>query len=1260
MSKQILAAFMVSLFVLSAALVAAPTWAHTTLGVQTNGNDPNNMFRAHDVDTNLRHVFGPTGYVFPGSGKDWITGMVPEPTTEFPGYQSPWSNYPLGAPNTNWWQLRGTSYAPFGAVLTSTDDYDNVGDLIFAVNFTDLDYQGAPFYYYDNIKIYIPPEFQPVAVDWADDGDDSNIISTLTNDWDDIGVSMADVKDPFAPGWWKISVDGDINFTADYEYGEWYYIRVNGLAAPKIAGKYFFKVFMNTTYPRYLSDSVESNPPGLGDDLVDTEFIERWIWSTMPVENWPVLLVKGEIDPGIAYGTVRFGGYDADLYGLPIPLAGVVRFVGEAIDPYTSEPTGRMVEARGYFNGTAQGHFEVEGIAPGIYSVYASVAGYPESLVAENQMILPGKSLHLDIYLNPGAVIHGEVFAKHKWGATTWDQTAASWWWAWYDEVWMENWGMGQENWVPDELGDTQPLPVTVEIYDSNEWPEPAPGYVWGEVGGTVPDNYLEFEQGTLEWTDEGYQRNGHLKSFSPTNLTDSPFTSYNWGPDGTGNPQPNPIPVAFPWDTIYMPDPINHPASDVRHNGVGPTQVWWAAPAANNFAFQFGSKDLANNVIYGAPTDYDGHVPQVFATWINGLEAGTYYARVWIAGFVQTDAQGNYMDYMFTVGEQEWAANIDLWIDVQLNGYIMKEVHFHDLPGTIDEAPITGPDDYRWLVAEVRDASGNLVAFNFVPVRREWSSVQIPLWGFGWSGYEHSMLPNPWTDTPADETMWSYFLYKYRHIRDYGMMPGTYTVYVYMRGYVQQEFEMASITLSGDETYISNHMYRGAGINVTAYSMDSELPPVFKDWSNPGEDIDITVLRVEDDADMGDIKYWDCEGSWETPTQEEGVHTVPYAGWTGCSYLKFNGSTSMEADGPDANKNAANTGWDQYQDEVYNEVGDGFVGDASYYRDDDFYTVIALETGEYYFDVGSSDYVYKHSGPDDKFVVYAAKGQQADGPLKLVIGAWINGTIIFKKENIFDHARWNITVVVRIFDDSGEEVASADGDIEYCTEAMTFSVSGLDAYPNYDGDWTIETETWIDYWGSYHDFELDAWFGWGEYRYGIPDALLSGYGYRVIAGEVRGDYDYNHLGPYSQNMEIVVPNIQLGGEASPVFELDLMGYVTGQVAGYSWSTDMRTISWASIMVSGAGGDFIGYTFDGEYEMFVPPGDDYLLTVEEWPGDVGHKSVSVSMSVPDGGAATQNFLNLEQSEVSIPEFPVALLPTLAALGSSIYLLRRRR
>jgi hypothetical protein len=569
-----------------------------------------------------------------------------------------------------------------------------------------------------------------------------------------------------------------------------------------------------------------------------------------------------------------------------------------------------------------------------------------------------------------------------------------------------------------------------------------------------------------------------------------------------------------------------------------------------------------------------------------------------------------------------------------------------------------------------------------------------IPLWGFGWSGYEHAGIYNgPGINQqggvfqyPGGD-MWSYFLYKYRHIRDYGMMPGTYTVYVYMRGYVQQEFEMASITLSGDETYISNHMYRGAGINVTVYSMDSQVPPVFRDWingvldiNNPtdrnrgwchddDEDIEVTVIRGEDDADMGLIHAFgliDGELGWGVPTQLQNVETVPNAAWTKWvnvrSYLKFNGSIYMELDGPDDGKDASTPDW---TDERYNtpehQEEYGFVYDASYYRDDDFQTVVALETGEYYFSVSTAGYVYKHGGPDDKFVVFAQKGQQADGPLKLVIGARISPTILFKKEGIFDHARWNITVRMHLLDETGTEVDCLTENVPYCTESITWidGFSGLDAYPNYEGDWTLHTVTYINYWGSEWEFGEDAWFGWGTYRYGIPDALLAGYDYGVVGGEVWGDLDFNHLGPYEQKLEITVPNVQLGGEASPVFELDLMGYVTGQIAGYTWSGDVRTISWANVMLSGAAGDFESYSFDGEYEMFAPAGDDYLLTIEEWPG-AGHEAVSVSMSVPDGGAATQNFLQLEQSEVAIPEFPIALLPTLAALGSSLYLLRRKR
>jgi hypothetical protein len=120
-------------------------------------------------------------------------------------------------------------------------------------------------------------------------------------------------------------------------------------------------------------------------------------YQTTGVPNWPVMLVKGEVDPAYVDGVVRYGGYAGPLYyGQPLALAGRVRLVGQAINPFDLKPTGRPVEARGYFNSTANGHFEVEGVAAGIYNVYASAAGYPERLIQSDVLILKGQSNHID------------------------------------------------------------------------------------------------------------------------------------------------------------------------------------------------------------------------------------------------------------------------------------------------------------------------------------------------------------------------------------------------------------------------------------------------------------------------------------------------------------------------------------------------------------------------------------------------------------------------------------------------------------------------------------------------------------------------------------------------------------------------------------------------------------------------------------------------------------------------------------------------
>jgi hypothetical protein len=1143
------------------------------------------------------------------------------------------------------------------------EDHDNVGDLVFAIKFW-ATADGAdptqhqfdlPSYHYYGIYIYIPPEFGLEDINIARTlesgvGDPCELCESFERD-PGTGTYVADIHDPFGPGWWVLKVPGSMDFTAAVDtdndgigYDETYYVRINNVVAPKIAGRYFFKIFMNDTFP--LSNVAQAN-----GDIPNAEGEHNGVMvSTMPVENWPVLLVKGEIDPGIAEGTIRFSTWDANLVEQPMSLPGRVRFVGEAYDPYTWQSTGRTVEARGYFNSSALGHWEVEGIAPGVYDVYASAAGYPEELQYTGVEIHPGKSIHLDLKLNPGVIIHGRVYAKHAFGDVYW-------------------WGE---------------LPVLVEIYDSNEWPAAKPGYDWGMTDGATPDDY-------------GYWEMDHLKSWSPINLTDAPYTSYVNGPqalwdrengvlvldhdDDLGQGAVTARSVAFDWDGIPTAGVAGLTGADPDgvHNGVGPSQTWFTSPTSKIFNFQFGNKvyGATGFGVYGAPTEYSGHVPGAFATWINGLVPGTYYMRAWINGYVQTDASGSYVDYMFTIADQEWAGDIDVPMDVQLNGIINKTVHFQRLPGIIKAQPIGGPDDWRFLIAEARDEQGTLVAFNFTQVLAAQTYATIQLRGFGmagpvldddWSTQSQNWQANNQPDEPAGVGAWNtaqvdadgmhFSLNTYRGIRDYGMMPGTYKIYVYMRGYVQQEFEMASISLSGAITEISNHMYQGAGINFTLYSIDWQHPRIDRNWAyDPALDGKPITVEVFNSAEvkMGEVRYWTGD-SWNKPSQDPAYNTVPNEGWDPeWTKLKFNGSQYLERSGPDEVIGVWTT--DENDDQAsywYSTIryGSGFLASPGNYRDGDFKTVVGLETDTYRFNVYTLGYWFKDA---DKYTLYAAKGTQADTKLNVMIGIWFNYTIIFKKEGLIEHVPYDTGVWINFIDENGNSVAGAYPYVDECTtevSGVTFGEQiggdvhrGIDGYPNYMGDWTIEVKTW---WFPSGPPQGD-WFGatWDDLDWYPPPGLLLGY------------YGDARPGPYELRTEVTIPNVHLFGSQSIVFELDIRPLLTGQIAGFSWSDELRTVSWATVSVSGAAGEFSVSSFDGKYEMFVPRGD-YDMTITVYDGDMGFTSQTVSITAPDGGSSVYNFLNMERSNIPIPEFPVAAIAAFGALAASLFIFRKAR
>ena len=165
---------------------------------------------------------------------------------------------------------------------------------------------------------------------------------------------------------------------------------------------------------------------------------------------------------------------------------------------------------------------------------------------------------------------------------------------------------------------------------------------------------------------------------------------------------------VPVPYSVVPVQYSMAYSSADPQ--GVGPAQNWYVVADGVNdkFHYEFGLKGE-----YGAPTSLDGHVPQVYATWVNGLTPGRYYARAWVFRYVQTGLDGStFQEYPFQVSANEWAGDIALPMDLRISSWINKTVHFHDNAGTLSTNPIsTGA---QVLVGTLTGAtSGILYSYN-------------------------------------------------------------------------------------------------------------------------------------------------------------------------------------------------------------------------------------------------------------------------------------------------------------------------------------------------------------------------------------------------------------------------------------------------------------------------------------------------------------------------------------------------------------------
>jgi len=175
----------------------------------------------------------------------------------------------------------------------------------------------------------------------------------------------------------------------------------------------------------------------------------------------------------------------------------------------------------------------------------------------------------------------------------------------------------------------------------------------------------------------------------------------------------------------------------------------------------------------------------------------------------------------------------------------------------------------------------------------------------------------------------------------------------------------------------------------------------------------------------------------------------------------------------------------------------------------------------------------------------------------------------------------------------------------------------------------------------------------------GVTDPVFQGEHFRNNGVKAKS-MALNHLGPYRQQGVWVFTNAPLSGETSAIWEVDLNGYISGTALAFTWSNEFRSISWYTVTVLGANNiTFNSYTNDGIYEFYLVPGQ-YSMSI----AGPGYKTTALgSISVTDGqtGApGSGNNVQLQQTNIPIPEFSGIAVVALSALAASLYLLRRRR
>jgi hypothetical protein len=172
-----------------------------------------------------------------------------------------------------------------------------------------------------------------------------------------------------------------------------------------------------------------------------------------------------------------------------------------------------------------------------------------------------------------------------------------------------------------------------------------------------------------------------------------------------------------------------------------------------------------------------------------------------------------------------------------------------------------------------------------------------------------------------------------------------------------------------------------------------------------------------------------------------------------------------------------------------------------------------------------------------------------------------------------------------------------------------------------------------------------------------LASGVGAGAGWPAAGWSVGHTMAANLLGPYSQEGVWQISNAHNSGEASAIFEVDLNGFVSGSVVGFTYAGDFRTISWGSVVITAASGAVVGSgsTIDGLVGGYLPAGN-YKFTVTV----PGYAPQTFAYSVTSGQTGAGLNVYLQQNQIPVPEFSTVAVVAFSALAASLYILKRRR